>query len=525
MADAVGCFRNTLEIRRVKADFSAVRQSLPEPVCERFPELIELYWKAWELAWDHVRDLPGMPRNPYMDEGFSDTDIWIWDSCFMSLFCKYSTSGLFPGLNTLQNFYSILHDEEALPEIAVQNVSPLSSLKPGDIVPLRIHIADNPPLFGWAEYENACFHGNIEHLKRLLYEKRYLQKHYQFLEELPPAALIPGVRNKCFWQKRPLGYLWEGGRSGMDNTPRGRITEHALVNRPNNPDMLWLDAICQQALAASCIARLAAKLGDDELEKFWQEKFENHAAIIRKYYWDADAGCFYDIDQNDNSFLRILSIASFWPLTSRTATPEQAAAMVRLLEDPAKFGGAVPLVSLARDDADFNGENGMYWRGSVWMPTAYAALKGCINYGHYQVARESALKVLQHMNRTWREYSPHTIWECYNPSVPTPARSCDENHRIVRPDFCGWSALGPISAFIEFVIGIYEVDAFAGIVKWNYSPEVTGCAGIRNFSFGSVVTSFTVENQQLKVISNRSYTLSVNGKNFDISPGENNFTL
>ena len=129
------------------------------------------------------------------------------------------------------------------------------------------------------------------------------------------------------------------------------------------------------------------------------------------------------------------------------------------------------------------------------------------------------------MNRTWREYSPHTIWECYNPSDPTPARSCDENHRIVRPDFCGWSALGPISAFIEFVIGIYEVDAFAGIVKWNYSPEVTGAAGIRNLSFGTVTTSFAVENQQLKVTSNGCYTLELNGRRYDIHPGEKNFTL
>ena len=151
MADAVGCFRNTLEIRDMKADFSAVRRTLPEPVCERFPELIELYWKAWQLAWEHVRELPGMPRTPYMDEGFSDVDIWIWDSCFMSLFCKYSPSGLFPGLNTLQNFYSILHDGGVLPEIKMQNVSPFSPYKPGDIVPLQIQIAHNPPLFGWAE--------------------------------------------------------------------------------------------------------------------------------------------------------------------------------------------------------------------------------------------------------------------------------------------------------------------------------------------------------------------------------------
>ena len=47
----------------------------------------------------------------------------------------------------------------------------------------------------------------------------------------------------------------------MDNTPRGRIGKTAPMPRPNNPRMLWVDAISQQALAASCIATLAGEIG------------------------------------------------------------------------------------------------------------------------------------------------------------------------------------------------------------------------------------------------------------------------
>lgn len=32
---------------------------------------------AWELAREHVKEIDGMPQNPYMDEGFCDTQIWI----------------------------------------------------------------------------------------------------------------------------------------------------------------------------------------------------------------------------------------------------------------------------------------------------------------------------------------------------------------------------------------------------------------------------------------------------------------
>ena len=64
------------------------RSQIPVPVYDGEPELNGLYWKAWELAHDHLIDLPGMPQTPYMDEAFCDTDIWIWDTCFMALFCN-----------------------------------------------------------------------------------------------------------------------------------------------------------------------------------------------------------------------------------------------------------------------------------------------------------------------------------------------------------------------------------------------------------------------------------------------------
>ena len=64
-----------------------------------------LYNKAWELAFMHIKDVPGMPQNPYMDEAFCDTQVWIWDTCFMTLFCKYANR-VFPGVESLKNFYN-----------------------------------------------------------------------------------------------------------------------------------------------------------------------------------------------------------------------------------------------------------------------------------------------------------------------------------------------------------------------------------------------------------------------------------
>lgn len=60
----------------------------------------------------------------------------------------------------------------------------------------------------------------------------------------------------------------------MDNTPRGRTGKHAEKNRPNNPDMLWVDAICQQALAAQMIAKLFSLAGDEKSASQWLQTYE-----------------------------------------------------------------------------------------------------------------------------------------------------------------------------------------------------------------------------------------------------------
>ena len=92
------------------------KKKIPQPICEDVPDYDMLYQKAWELAHDHIRYIDGMPQSPYMDEAFCDTQIWIWDTCFMSLFCKYAQDE-FPGVESLRNFYDVLYGEKNLPYV------------------------------------------------------------------------------------------------------------------------------------------------------------------------------------------------------------------------------------------------------------------------------------------------------------------------------------------------------------------------------------------------------------------------
>lgn len=513
------------EVMKVNKEFGNTnwQSFIPMPVCEACPEYEAFYIKAFLLAREHVKYVDGMPQNPYMDEGFCDTQIWIWDTAFMSLFTKFARE-VFPGVESFQNFYEVLFRKKSLPAVIPKEDEPdFTGAIPGIPFNIQVHIADNPPLFAFAEYENALFSGDKERLRKILYEENYLVGYYNMLESLSEYKKLTNVNAETRWISEPIGYRWEGGRSGMDNTPRGRIGKNAEKDRPAGADVLWIDAICEQALAAKKISELFRIIEDFENEKLWLDKYREKRELVNSLYWDSEDGFYYDIDVNDRHFYKVRTIASYWALTAEIATEEQAEKMLSCLFDENDFGGEMPLVSLSRSDADFS-ENGRYWRGSVWLPTAYAALKGIANYGYYKEAHILAKKLLSHMYKTYEEYEPHTIWECYSPSECKPATEVN-GKTVVRPDFCGWSALGPISIFIEYVLGFHKINAFENSVEWEKPCDMSGKIGIRNLRFGNVVTDIIADGSRCTVTSNREYTLKVNGKAFEINMGENHILL
>lgn len=498
------------------------KKELPIPVFDEKPEYLDFYFRAWELARDHVKEIPGMPQTPYMDEAFMETDIWIWDTCFMMFFCKYAAN-VFPGIETLNNFYKPLHDGTPLPKIIARNMPDWAGVKDGELAQVRIHIPDNPPLFAWAEYNYALMTGDKKHLEELLVETQYLQKHFAFLESLKePGYVTEYIRSPSCLVKLEDGYLWEGGRCGMDNTPRGKTGAKAESERPNHPRMLWIDAISQQGLTAFCISKIAELLNRDELAVFWLRKYEEIKAKVNTIYWDDSDGMYYDVHNDTREFMKCLTPASFWPLVSGMPEAARVERMCSYLANPNKLGGRVPWVTLSRDDADFDADNGQYWRGALWLPAAYMGIKGLENYGRLDIANETARKILEHMYMTWKNYEPHTIWECYSPNFYKPAKHRDER---VRPDFCGWSALGPISLFIENVIGIYSANAFTNTVKWALPADVKGRLGITNYTFGDTVTDIIYENGKVSTRSTLPYTLFINGKEFSIPAGNAGFSV
>lgn len=472
------------------------RQCLPEPVYAKDPGYVELYWKAWDLAWEHVREEAGVIQSPYMDEAWYDRKtgkdgrIWIWDTEFMALFCKYAP-GLFPGIQSLDNFYGPILDG-----------APSSQI---------IHHPDNPAFFPWVEWEYYKFTGDRARVDSLINGNAYLPRYYDFFRQLKRGTRFPFSDQKIKLEFRDIGFVWGGDQSGMDNSPR----------KDEGP-ILWVDALGQQALAALYISKLAAEAGNKAVEKRFRREYRQLCRLLNRHYWDKGDACYYDIFEDGHAFTRILTPASFWPVLAQAPSRADARRMAAFALAPERLGGDRPWKSVSAADKAFVADGGQYWRGGIWLPTAYMGIKALEASGQQELADRTAAALLRQMLAVYRDFEPHTIWECYDPSADKPA--LDKVGGLVRKDFCGWSALGPISLFIENLIGIREVDARQRLVRWDIS-ERDGQIGLKRLHFGTVCADLLYDDGSVTVRSDKPFTLILNGRKVHIGAGQTCLTL
>ena len=458
-------------------------------------DLVALYDEAWREAKTRTWEAPaGAPVRRYMDEGVYADQIWIWDSCYMAQFTKYAAAD-YPGIETLEALYAPVVD--------------------GKDTSLRVHIWDNPPLFAWCELEHWRFHGDRARLEEILLKRRLLQRHYAAFMAPPTGKTPPGAANPVLLRPAKAangawGFTWHGGRSGMDNTPRGHGVGWDKI--------LWVDAIAQQALAAKCIAELYDALGPDHAAEArrWRAEHARLAKEINDHYWCEEDGFYYDVRLADGAFCKVRTPASLWPLLAGVATQAQADRVAKWFEDPMEFGGERPIPTVSRRSPGYDAKTGDYWRGAIWLPTSYLAIRALDAYGHRALADSLAKRTLALQSRVFKNVEPHTIWECYAPEADAPST---EHGRRVRQTFCGWSALGPINLFIENHIGLRACDAPSGTVVWDPPADAAYPLGVRGLVFGGRTLSIEDDGRTLTVTADKPLTVIDRGVRRDLPAG------
>jgi hypothetical protein len=483
--------------------FETTRDKLPAPIFDEDPNYVRCYGKAWELAFKNFHEpAPGSGFvSPFIDAAFNE-NIFLWDTCFMTMFCNYAHPYV-PGISSLDNFYIKQHEDgEICREINrttgrdfVQWVNaknePLFSrwgytldegTKRVDVVyegrpapvphPKLTLDALNHPIFAWAELESFRLTADKDRL-RLVWE---------------PLVRYYGALQKYLRQGNGL-YLTDW--ASMDNATRNTYLE---------PGGTGIDISCEMVLFGRHLAEIATILGKETEAGRYRREAEELATLINRLMWDEERRFYFDLTAKGER-APVKSIAAFWALLANVASKSQAEALAAELRNPETFKTVHRVPTLAANEPGFDPAGG-YWKGAVWAPTDKMVLAGLENYGYTGLAREIALNHLQNVVTVFRETS--TVWENYAPQRVARGKPA-------KGDFVGWTGIGPIALFIEYAIGI-RADALANKIAWDiHSP---GRVGVENFWFGGKTVSLVCE--KADPTGSRMVTVKSNG-NFDLT--------
>ena len=452
---------------------ATVKDRLPEPVLPDQAEWCEMYWRAWESAWSHLRRArtdSGFVAN-FIDPAFNE-NIFVEDGAFMALFGLYGRR-LFDFMGTLDNFYAKQHDDGFIcREIDAEDGRDL-------FYPFDPNGA-GPNILAWAEWRYYRATGDDGRLARVFW---------------PLMALHRWFRDHRTW---PGGLYWATGlSSGMDNQPR--VPDSMTYHR----HWSWVDASAQAVVNGRFLEQMAAVLSEPELAAELAAERARLIALINEQMWSEEAQFYQDIAPNGR-FSPVKSIGAYWTLLDKDLVPEERLTpFIQHLRDNWAFNVPHRIPSQSADSEGYNAQTGHYWRGAVWPSSNYMVLKGLRTAGQHTLAHEIAVNHVQNVCETYLHTD--TFWENYAPETAAPGDPA-------KPDFVGRTGLTPIAILFEDVIGL-SVDWPLRRVSWDRRLDTDGRYGVRNYPLGSEGTAtFLGDRAVVTVTTDVPFTLTIRDK-------------
>lgn len=394
--------------------FSAVRDTLPLPIWHGQQDVLNCYWKAWEIAFSNLRaprEGSGFVSN-FIDPAFNNK-LFMWDSAFMVMFGRYG-SRAFNFQETLNNLYAHQQNngyicreiDEATGESHLWQDDPSST---------------GPNIMPWSEWEYYLNTGDLDRLARVF------------------PVLLAYTQWFCKYRSWPDGsYFSSGWGCGMDNQPRlpsGYRPEFETGH------MSWIDTTCQEVFANRILAKMAKVLGRESDVADLAAESTRLIKYINQHMWDPQSS-FYVDRFRDGTLSKVKSIGSYWALLADLVPAERLDAFLDHLENPNEFNRPHRVPTLSADHPDYN-PNGGYWRGAVWAPTNYMILRGLTHAGKDKLAHDIAMNHLRNVTDAFTAQG--TLFENYAPE--SVKGKCGR-------DFVGWTGLTPIAILFEYVFGI-----------------------------------------------------------------------
>ena len=509
--------------------YADLKGRLPAPIYDDEPLWVATYWQAWQLAFRHFKEpAPGSGFvSQFIDAAFNQ-NIFLWDSSFMTMFTNVAAP-LVPGISTLDNFYARQHDDgEIAREIVRQTgedygfwvndaCGPLISrlgwrdfswdalqgrgwpvTYQGRAIPtpnpiLTLDALDNPVL-AWAELESYRYTGERARLEQVW---EPLLRYYEALQ----TYLLQG------------NGLYMTDWASMDNSARNPYLQGGGTA---------IDTSSQMALFARNLAEMARILAKPDMARRFDTEADELARHINRQMWDSERHFYFDLTLQ-GARAPVKTIAAYWSLIGRVASPAQAGSLVAELGNPLTFGRPNAVPTLSADEPQYN-RGGGYWNGSVWAPATTMIIRGLEAYGYDELARRVALNHLRLVATVFQNTG--TIWENYSPEQAAPGNPAQQ-------DFVGWSGIGPILYLLEYGVGL-KPDAAHNELSWNL--QASGRTGCERYRFNGHVVALlaaaahrNAAQRRLTIESDGMFSLRVTYRGrvetFQVRKGRQYFTV
>lgn len=143
------------------------------------------------------------------------------------------------------------------------------------------------------------------------------------------------------------------------------------------------------------ISELSGLAGDSDAAKHYQTLAAKRAELVRRYFWDAKVGGFFDYNWSSKTRSTELTAATVVPLFVGLATPEQARKVARTIERKLlKAGGLV--TSLRQSGQQWDAPNG-------WPPLQWMGFMGLKRYKEIRLANRLRSRWLALNRKVYRD--------------------------------------------------------------------------------------------------------------------------
>ncbi|MGW1801607.1 MGH1-like glycoside hydrolase domain-containing protein [Streptomyces sp. NPDC001984] len=186
--------------------------------------------------------------------------------------------------------------------------------------------------------------------------------------------------------------------SGLDDSPMYDETLYDPATHTMDLADVGLNAL--HIADAEALAEIADILGERATADRLRAEAATAKAVADRLLWDGERGGYRNLTAAGAHDPHV-SPTMLYALLGGLPDAGRAAAVAADLLRPEALGGVRPLPSVARNDPGFAAT---YWRGRIWAPMAYLAVRGLRRYELTELSRPVVGALLRLFLDEWREY-------------------------------------------------------------------------------------------------------------------------